>query len=222
MYMIRPAKNKKTMTFHYANLRETDAEFVWCVENPTGNIITRFRGDVLITGNCQMLGRGTRPLYAPGFDLETTEGRLAAIINSPKRNCLVLDFAGNTRRLGPINDPVIPKRKGKGGGQAPVRICENCGIYCHASLTHCPECGFEFPRSIKFGFHAGTEALIRDGQEFPQVELFRVDRVVYNEHRKEGRPPSIRATSSTRPSRSSGAAATRVRPPRTLLLTCRW
>ena len=106
----------------------------------------------------------------------------------------MLDFAGNTRRLGPINDPVIPKRKGKGGGQAPVRICENCGIYCHASLTHCPECGFEFPRSIKFGFHAGTEALIRDGQEFPQVELFRVDRVVYNEHRKEGRPPSIRAS----------------------------
>src|SRR5690606_1769168 len=37
----------------------------------------------------QMLGRGTRPLYAPGFDLETTEGRLAAIANSPKRNCLV-------------------------------------------------------------------------------------------------------------------------------------
>lgn len=143
----------------------------------------------------QMLGRGTRPLYAPGFDLETTEGRLAAIINSPKRNCLVLDFAGNTRRLGPINDPVIPKRKGKGGGQAPVRICENCGIYCHASLTHCPECGFEFPRSIKFGFHAGTEALIRSAEEeAPQVELFKVDRVVYNIHRKEGRPPSLKAS----------------------------
>lgn len=70
----------------------------------------------------QMLGRGTRPLYAPGFDLETTEGRLAAIINSPKRNCLVLDFAGNTRRLGPINDPVIPKRKGKGGGLSLIHI----------------------------------------------------------------------------------------------------
>lgn len=142
----------------------------------------------------QMLGRGTRPLYAPGFDLETTEGRLAAIVNSPKRNCLVLDFAGNTRRLGPINDPVIPKRKGRGGGQAPVRICENCGIYCHANLTHCPECGFEFPRSVKFSPRAGTEALIRGEQELPQVELFRVDRVVYNEHRKEGRPPSIRVS----------------------------
>lgn len=27
----------------------------------------------------QMLGRGTRPVYAPGFDLNTTGGRLAAI-----------------------------------------------------------------------------------------------------------------------------------------------
>ena len=142
----------------------------------------------------QMLGRGTRPLYADGFDLETTAGRLEAISNSLKRNCLVLDFARNTRRLGPINDPVIPKRKGKGGGEAPVRICENCGIYCHAGLTNCPECGFTFPRSIKFGSNAGTDDLIRDAREFPQVELFKVDRVVYNEHRKEGRPPSIRAS----------------------------
>jgi len=38
----------------------------------------------------QMLGRGTRP--ADG-----------------KENCMVLDFAGNTPRLGPINDPMIPK-----------------------------------------------------------------------------------------------------------------
>lgn len=142
----------------------------------------------------QMLGRGTRPLYADGFDIETTEGRLAAISNSQKRNCLVLDFAGNTRRLGPINDPVVPKRKGSSvGGQAPVRICENCGIYCHASLTACPECGFTFPRSVKFGAHAGTDALIRDVEEAPQVERFKVDQVVYVKHHKEGRPPSIRA-----------------------------
>jgi DNA repair protein RadD len=61
-------------------------------------------------------------------------------------------------------------------------------------LTACPECGFEFPRAVKFSPRAGTEALIRGEQELPQVELFRVDRVVYNEHRKEGRPPSIRVS----------------------------
>jgi DNA repair protein RadD len=72
----------------------------------------------------QMLGRGTRPCYAPGHDLNTTEGRLEAIIEGPKQNCLVLDFASNTSRLGPINDPVIPKKRGKGGGEPPVKYCE--------------------------------------------------------------------------------------------------
>jgi DNA repair protein RadD len=76
----------------------------------------------------QMLGRGTRPYdwtnpqqYIPGFEFV-------------KHHCLVLDFAGNTRRLGPINDPVIPLPKGKGrAGDAPVKICGECGGYNHAS-----------------------------------------------------------------------------------------
>lgn len=140
----------------------------------------------------QMLGRGTRPVYLDGFDLGTLDGRLAAIAAGPKQNCLVLDFAGNTRRLGPINDPVIPRRKGKGGGTAPVRVCDQCGVYNHASVRVCCNCGYEFPRTVKIGHHAGTEELIAN--ELPQVETFKVDRVVYNEHRKDGRPPSIRAS----------------------------
>jgi DNA repair protein RadD len=61
----------------------------------------------------QMLGRGTRPVYAPGFDLSDREQRLAAIAASDKQNCLVLDFSGNSRRLGPINDPAVPRRPGQ-------------------------------------------------------------------------------------------------------------
>jgi DNA repair protein RadD len=140
----------------------------------------------------QMLGRGTRPSYADGFDLSTTEGRLAAIQNSEKKNCLVLDFARNTKRLGPINDPVLPRRKGKGGGSAPVRICEECGTYCHASLRVCPHCGIEFPMSVKFGVHAGEEELI--AKDEPQVETFKVDRVVYSEHQKQDKPPTIKVS----------------------------
>lgn len=140
----------------------------------------------------QMLGRGTRPSYADGFDLSTTEGRLAAIQNSEKQNCLVLDFARNTKRLGPINDPVLPRRKGKGGGSAPVRICEECGTYCHASLRVCPHCGVEFPMSVKFGVHAGEEELI--AKDEPQVEEFKVDKVVYSEHRKQDKPPTIKVS----------------------------
>lgn len=131
----------------------------------------------------QMLGRGTRPVYVLGFDLETKEGRLASIANSAKRNCLVLDFAGNTRRLGPINDPVKPRKRGKGRGQAPVRICEGCGIYCHASARVCPECGFVFTIKTKISANAATDELIKR-DDLPELVEFPVNRVVYSEHRR--------------------------------------
>lgn len=140
----------------------------------------------------QMLGRGTRPVYAPGYNLSTREGRLAAIQAGSKQNCLVLDFAGNTRRLGPINDPVLPRRKGSKGGTAPVRICEACGTYNHASVRFCIHCGQEFPREVKIHHQAGTDDLIASNPV--KTEIFKVDRVVYHEHRKVGRPPSIKVS----------------------------
>lgn len=132
----------------------------------------------------QMLGRGTRPVYAAGFDLATTAGRLAAIEQGGKRACLVLDFAGNTRRLGPINDPVLPKKRGKGGhGQAPVKVCTGCMTYCHASVRTCPACGQEFPLAVRFKATAGTDELIKRSSN-PEIVSLPVDRVAYAEHRK--------------------------------------
>jgi DNA repair protein RadD len=109
----------------------------------------------------QMLGRGTRP--APD-----------------KKNCLVLDFAGNTRRLGPINDPVIPTKKGPGNGDAPVKICDQCGTYNHASVRFCVECGAEFHFQTKIVKTADTQTLIRG--DFPIFADFDVDRVLYVRH----------------------------------------
>jgi DNA repair protein RadD len=122
----------------------------------------------------QMLGRGTRPI----------EG---------KANCLVLDFAGNTRRLGPINDPVIPRKKGKGGnGIAPVRICPNCATYNHASVRVCEACGQEFPTVIKIEASASLQQVVAD--DLPQIVNFQVDSVLYREHVKLGKPTSLRVT----------------------------
>jgi DNA repair protein RadD len=138
----------------------------------------------------QMLGRGTRPVYAPGYDLQMLQGRLAAIANSGKQDCLVLDFAGNTRRLGPINDPVIPRKKGERGGDAPVKICDRCGTYNHTSVRKCICCGFEFPIQTKFTPTASTEELIKG--DLPITEVFKIDHVSYSEHNKVGRPPSMK------------------------------
>ena len=142
----------------------------------------------------QMLGRGTRPVYAypDNYDLENQEHRLQSISLSHKQNCLVMDFAGNTRRLGPINDPVLPMRRSKRKGEAPVKICEECSTYNHASARHCVSCGHEFEFKVKIETKASTNELIADG--LPQVELFKVDRVTYRRHLKDGRPDSIKVT----------------------------
>lgn len=77
----------------------------------------------------QMLGRGTRPDYAEGYDISDREQRLLAIEMSTKHDCLVLDFSGNSRRLGPINDPAVPRRPGeKGSGAGIYKACEVCGL----------------------------------------------------------------------------------------------
>jgi DNA repair protein RadD len=145
----------------------------------------------------QILGRGTRPLYMPGFDLETVEGRFEAMYAGPKQNTLVLDFAANTEELGPINDVRIPRKKGKETGDAPVRICtkealkvnatrekwemeDGCGAYNHASVRSCCNCGREF----LFQTHilaSATDAELIKGNE-AVVEYFNVDRVFYSSH----------------------------------------
>lgn len=137
----------------------------------------------------QMLGRGTRPVFADGFDLTTPEGRHEAMRNGPKQDCLVLDFSGNTRRLGPINDPVVPNPRKKGKGTAPVRCCDQCNNWIHASLTECPHCGKEYKHETAFHVEASTADILRDNA--PVVELFKVDHITYSLHTKADRPPMM-------------------------------
>src|SRR5215469_2410139 len=143
----------------------------------------------------QMCGRGTRPLYAPGFDLESQTGRLEAIWNSPKRNCMILDFAQNVTRLGPINDPRVPQPKErKRMGDAPIRICDACGCYNHAAAAICWNCGYVFPRTLKIG-QAGTADLIRTNavRHAPlEIRERAVDRVAYTRWKKKDRPDSMK------------------------------
>lgn len=156
----------------------------------------------------QMLGRGTRPFFynpmighngGPQFDLNDMSGRLACIAASPKHNCLVLDYAGNTKRLGAINDPVVPRRKGQGGGEAPVKCCDKCNTWVHASLRYCNTvlddgtvCNNEFVFETKLMQGASSGELISG--DMPIVEIFEVEHITYETHEKLGKPPMIRVT----------------------------
>jgi DNA repair protein RadD len=164
-------------------------------DNPRIDLIIMLRQTASPVLWVQMLGRGTRPLYGPdgnaaGYDLDTLGGRLAAIAAGGKRDCRVLDYAGNTRRLGPINDPVIPRRKGKGGGDAPVKECDRCNEWIHASLRDCPYCGYHFEFETKLKGEASTVELVRGSD--PIVETFKVDHVSVSEHRKLNMPNSVK------------------------------
>jgi len=63
------------------------------LDHPGIDLIIDLRPTLSIPLHVQKYGRGTRPCDG-------------------KTDCLVLDFAKNTIRLGPINDPQIPRKKG--------------------------------------------------------------------------------------------------------------
>lgn len=150
----------------------------------------------------QMVGRGTRPLYAPGYDITTRQGRLDAILASPKQTCLVLDFVGNTERLGPINYPRVPNRRKKGdNGGDTTRKCPQCDTYNHISVKVCEECGYEFPPPERLRGEASDSALVREGQVLdltkqPPPREFRVEgvhRMLCTHHKgKGGKPDTLK------------------------------
>jgi DNA repair protein RadD len=125
----------------------------------------------------QMLGRGMRP--ADG-----------------KKECLVLDFAGNVQRLGPVDAVQVrsKKEKGKGKGTGFTRICPDCSEIVHISKQLCPACGYAFPPpKTKLNTTAGTNALLK-GDYKPQT--VQVNNVTYSKHKKPGKPPSLKVTYS--------------------------
>lgn len=147
----------------------------------------------------QMLGRGTRPVFAEGdYDLSTWQGRRQAIADGPKPDgCLVLDFVGNTARLGPINYPQKPRRRGSGGGEAPVRTCPVCDEMVHVREPSCPVCGYVFPVSEKIKNEASTAALVHYEEDEPKPPkhppiVLEVESIACTRHIKAGKPDSVK------------------------------
>ena len=93
---------------------------------PDIDLIAMVRPTMSASLYVQMAGRGMRP-------------------KSHTDHCLVLDFAGVVETHGPITAVRPPKKKGDGTGEAPVKVCDECGELCHPKVKECPSCGFVFP-----------------------------------------------------------------------------
>lgn len=122
-------------------------------------IIEKFkRGEITALTNCDILTTGfdapsidliamLRPTMSPALYVQMAGRGLR--ISPNKKDCLVLDFAGNVSMHGPITDIIPPKKAGKGDGTAPVKTCPDCGEIVHASVMTCPACGLAFEREEK-------------------------------------------------------------------------
>jgi len=74
----------------------------------------------------QMVGRGTR-------------------LHAGKEDCLVLDYAGNVQRHGPLDLVEVHSEGGKEKKQATSKECPNCNARIDVSYRFCPHCQFCFP-----------------------------------------------------------------------------
>ncbi len=162
-------------------------------------IINAFKlGRIQCLTNANVLTTG---FNAPGVDLiamlrpTKSAGLYVQIVGrgcrlaTGKENCLVLDFAGNIARHGPI-DAVKPKTpKGDGEGDAPTKDCPECNSIVHAAVRECPDCGHIFPPpQLKIEAQASRLDILSGGKP----EWVPVTDVRYARHEKPGKPPSLR------------------------------
>lgn len=121
----------------------------------------------------QTIGRGVRPVYADGYDLDDLNGRLSAIANSVKPDCMVLDFGNVVGTLGPI-DQVSIKKKYTGEkpqedvGEAITKVCPSCGAECAAAQRYCYACSYCF---IELEEKASNKAIMSSDTEPEWVEV---------------------------------------------------
>ena len=119
-----------------------------------------------------------------GRALRTADGKVDA---------LIADFTDTIATLGPVD--AIKGRVPTGGrkGEAPTKLCGNCGNPNPASAKECVECGHPFPEPdlIKHGVTASAAAVLSSQKE-AMFETVPVSEVRYRLHHKDGKPPSLR------------------------------
>lgn len=94
-----------------------------------------------------------RPTMSPGLYMQMVGRGLR--VKSHGGDCMVLDFAGNVEKHGPIISVRPPKPKGKGDGVAPSKICPECDEILSMSMKVCPACGHVFTKEeeAKYKLH---------------------------------------------------------------------
>lgn len=133
-----------------------------------------------------------RPTLSPGLYYQMV-GRGFRTCDG-KQDCLVLDFAGNVRRHGPV-DQIQPKPTKINGanGEAPTKTCPSCQTVCHAAYSECPDCGHEFEDRGRPKHDAHADAVPVTSLEVVRTEWPVID-VKYAVHTKRNAEPGTPRT----------------------------
>ncbi|MDP8240835.1 MAG: helicase-related protein, partial [Candidatus Hatepunaea meridiana] len=192
---------------HAYNIRDALRECNIVAETVTGEtnimerdyILTGFKsGEIQAITNCDILTTGfnapnsdllavLRPTQSTGLYVQIA-GR-GMRVAPKKENCIVLDFAGNIERHGPIDrvNPYDPSRNGD--GKAPVKTCPGCRSVIFAGFRHCPDCNHEFPPpEPELNPAASTKPIISQKESY----WVKVEKIRYSRHTKVGKPDSLR------------------------------
>lgn len=143
------------------------------VDCPAIGAVILLRPTMSLSSYLQVIGRGLRPIYAPGMPLETDEDRFAAIDAGPKgRICYVLDHCDLWKKHGfahaerewSLEGQV--KKKGKKKKQddeedSGLMQCKKCWHVWEPAADDaepkCPECGHVHKRKVRKMEHADGE-----------------------------------------------------------------
>jgi len=169
------------------------------------DVIAAFkRGDIKCIVNVDILTTGfdapdidliamLRPTQSPILHVQSI-GRGMRVAKD-KDHCLVLDFAGNVARLGPINDVTVNQVKsGKSDGKPRMKECPDCQGYVHTAAKECEWCGYKFPVKEKIQVNAYEGEIVRTDKKLEiRKEWQSVLGMKYYPHNKPKKPPMVKA-----------------------------
>jgi len=176
--IIRRFKNGEIQALTNANVLTTG------FDAPQIDLLVMLRPTLSTGLYVQMVGRGTR--QAAG-----------------KQDCLVLDFAGNIRRHGPVDSISIAPRRGGGKKDEEGRVdvadvrakaCPKCEELVAINARICKCCGYEWPYQDKPKHEGKAESRIGilSTEKVPPAKMPVVQWRMQVHHRYDGRPSSLR------------------------------
>lgn len=117
-----------------------------------------------------------RPTKSPVIHVQTIGRGLR--IAPGKDDCLIMDFAGNTERNGPINDIHVKEPGKKGSGEPITKTCPDCETIHHPAVRKCPHCGHEFQFKHNLQEESGRSEVVKTRKS----RWAKVDDISYNIH----------------------------------------